>query len=191
MIIVYIHGANATDASFNYIREHVSSEDCAINYSSDNGFERNLEVMVNQLSTIRNMFFVGHSLGGIYALHLANALPKQVLGAVTLSTPYGGSEIADYVKYFLPFNRLLRDIGSNSWPIRQASKFTIQHSWTNLVTIRGNSPWFSKPNDGVVSVESQSHLRDIELIDVNCNHYEILLNRSAVNLIKQKLASVQ
>ena len=44
------------------------------------------------------MFFVAHSLGGIYSLHLANAIPKQVLGAVTLSTPYGGAEVAEFAQ---------------------------------------------------------------------------------------------
>ena len=110
MTIVYIHGASATSESFNFIRKHIGGDDIVINYDSRNGFENNLSMMHKELSSTKDIFFVCHSLGGIYALHLSELMPKKILGAVTLSTPYGGAEVADYAKYFLPFSRLMRDI---------------------------------------------------------------------------------
>lgn len=105
MKIVYIHGASATGDSFNYIRANLKHPDeIVIEYNSGDGFEYNLNKMKLLLNTETEMFFICHSLGGIYALHLADAFPEQVLGAITLSTPYGGAETADYVKYFLPFS---------------------------------------------------------------------------------------
>ena len=100
MKLVYIHGASATSESFNYIRKQIGGVDIVINYDSRNGFEKNLTAIAEELNNERQIFFICHSLGGIYALHLADKLKDQVVGAVTLSTPYGGAEIADVAKYF-------------------------------------------------------------------------------------------
>ena len=189
MLLVYIHGASATSESFNYVREHIKGhEDLVINYDSRNGFEKNLADMMYQLSNYHSIFFICHSLGGIYALHLANAMPEQVLGAVTLSTPYGGAEIADVAKYFMPYSRLLKDIGPSSWAMRQADKIEIHHPWTNIVTVKGNSPWVPSPNDGVVTVASQKHHDEgMELIEIDYNHYEVVLSERVINIIKERL----
>ena len=188
MIIVYIHGASATEESFNYIRSRLPYESYSIKYDSANGFDRNLVDMLDQLKDMKDIFFVAHSLGGIYALHVSNKIPEQVLGAVTLSTPYGGSETADYVKYFLPFSRLMRDIGPSSWPIRQADNILIKHPWTNVVTVKGRSPWMTQPNDGVVTIKSQKqHEENMELIEIDYNHYEVVLSERVVIIIKERL----
>jgi pimeloyl-ACP methyl ester carboxylesterase len=181
--LVYIHGASATSESFNYIRSKLG-KGIDVNYDSRNGFENNLADMLSALQDTKDIFFIAHSLGGIYALHIANAIPKQVVGAVTLSTPYGGAEVADVAKYFLPFSRLMRDIGPNSWVMKQADRIKIQHPWTNVVTIKGQSPFIAEPNDGVVTIDSQRHHEDMELIDVNYNHYEVLQSESVVKIIK-------
>jgi pimeloyl-ACP methyl ester carboxylesterase len=142
--------------------------------------------MQSTLQNYQNLVFVAHSLGGIYALHLANAMPDSVKGAVTLSTPYGGAEVADYAQYFLPFSRLMRDIGPSSWVMKQASKIKIQHPWTNIVTVKGQSPFMHEPNDGVVTIASQKHHADMELVEVDYNHYEVVLSDVVVKLIKER-----
>jgi predicted alpha/beta hydrolase family esterase len=77
MTLVYIHGASATSESFNYIRNKLGSG-IDINYDSRNGFENNLNDMIEQLKEVKDIAFVAHSLGGVYSLHIANAMPKQV-----------------------------------------------------------------------------------------------------------------
>jgi hypothetical protein len=186
MTLVYIHGASATSDSFNYIRSKLGSG-IDINYDSRNGFENNLADIVSQLKDVKDRAFIAHSLGGIYSLHIANAIPKQVRGAVTLSTPYGGAEVADYAKYFLPFSRLMRDIGPNSWAFKQADKIKIQHPWTNIVTVKGQSPFMLAHNDGVVTVDSQKHHEDMELVEVDYNHYEVVLSDEVIEIIKERL----
>lgn len=186
MTLVYIHGASATSDSFNYIRSKLGNG-IDINYDSRNGFENNLAEIMEQLKDVKDMAFVAHSLGGIYSLHIANAMPTQVKGAVTLSTPYGGAEVAEYAKYFLPFSRLMRDIGPNSWAFKQASKIKIQHPWTNVVTVKGQSPFMLAHNDGVVTVSSQKHHEDMELVEVDYNHYEVVLAEPVVNIIKERI----
>ena len=183
--LVYIHGASATSESFNYIRTKIG-KGIDINYDSRNGFENNLTDMLATLKNAKDIFFIAHSLGGIYSLHIANAIPKQVLGAVTLSTPYGGAEVADVAKYFLPFSRLMRDIGPSSWAMEQADRIKIQHPWCNVVTVKGQSPFIAEPNDGVVTIDSQRHHADMELIDVDYNHYEVLQSDSVVKIIQKR-----
>jgi pimeloyl-ACP methyl ester carboxylesterase len=186
MTLVYIHGASATSESFNYIRSKIG-DGIAVNYDSRNGFENNLENLKRELSPFKDIFFVAHSLGGIYSLHLANAMPKQVVGAVTLSTPYGGAEVADFAKYFLPFSRLMRDIGPSSWVMRQSDKIKIQHPWTNVVTVQGQSPFIAEPNDGVVTIASMRHHADMELVEVDYNHYEVVLSDKIVDIIRERI----
>jgi pimeloyl-ACP methyl ester carboxylesterase len=188
MILVYIHGANATSESFNYIRSHIGGANLVINYDSRNGFQKNLEDIGDQIKECSDIFFICHSLGGIYALHLANKFPEKVIGAVTLSTPYGGAEVADVAKYFLPYSRLLKDIGPNSWAMREARKIDVQHPWCNIVTIRGDSPWVIGKNDGVVTIDSQKHHgNDMDLIEVEYNHYEVVLSDQVIKIIRERL----
>jgi pimeloyl-ACP methyl ester carboxylesterase len=186
MTLVYIHGASATSESFNYIRSKLGSG-IDINYDSRNGFENNLKSMQDQLADVKDMAFVAHSLGGVYSLHIANAMPEQVKGAVTLSTPYGGAEVAEFAQFFLPFSRLMRDIGPSSWAMKQAKQIKIQHPWTNIVTVKGQSPFIIEPNDGVVSIASQKHHEDMELLEVDYNHYEVVLSDQVVGLIKERV----
>jgi len=190
MKLVYIHGASATSESFTYIRSKLG-KGIDINYDSRNGFENNLEDMTESLEEVKDMFFVAHSLGGIYSLHLANALPKNVIGAVTLSTPYGGAEVADFAKFFLPFSRLMRDIGPSSWAMKQADRIRIQHPWTNIVTMKGQSPFISEPNDGVVTVNSMKYHTGMELVEVDYNHYEVVLSAEVVKIIKDRIDKVK
>lgn len=186
MNLVYIHGANATSESFNYIRKALGNG-LDINYDSRNGFKNNLDEMLDTLKDVTGIAFVAHSLGGIYALHLANLIPKNVLGAVTLSTPYGGAEVAEYAQYFLPFSRLMRDIGPSSWAMKQAKQIKIQHPWTNIVTVKGQSPFIPAPNDGVVTIESQKHHEDMELIPIDYNHYEVVLSDEVIRILRERL----
>ena len=186
MTLVYIHGASATSESFNFLRSKLG-KGIDINYDSRNGFENNLADIIAQLKDVKDIAFIAHSLGGIYALHVANAMPDQVVGAVTLSTPYGGAEVAEYAKFFLPFSRLMRDIGPNSWAFKQADKIKIQHPWTNIVTVKGQSAFMLAHNDGVVTVASQKHHIDMELLEVDYNHYEVVLAEPVVKIIKERV----
>ena len=157
-----------------------------VNYDSRNGFENNLAAIKEQIGNTRDVFFIAHSLGGIYALHLANAIPDQVLGAVTLSTPYGGAEVAEVAKFFLPFSRLMRDIGPSSWAMKEARNIKIQHPWTNVVTVKGQSPFMAEANDGVVTIASMKHHEDMELVKVDYNHYEVVLSDQIVDIILER-----
>ena len=190
-MIVYIHGANATAASFTHIRQYVRDyfdEPCImLEYKSENGFENNLNLMKGQLDDADRLFFVSHSLGGIYSLHLANYYKETTKGGISLSTPYGGSKEADYAKYFLPFSRLMRDIGPMSKPVAVAKKLPAPPNWTQVVTTVGQSPWITEPNDGVVTVESMKFRKDFELVEVPLNHYEVVISDQVVEIVLDRI----
>ena len=190
MTIVYIHGASATSESFTRIREHIGGNDLVLEYNSDDGFDCNLSMMSKQLKKEKELFFIAHSLGGIYSLHLADIFSTKTSGAVTLSTPYGGSRHADYARYFLPWSRLMRDIGPTSEPMARVRNLKLHAPWTNVVTTQGASPWIAEPNDGVVTLDSMRFRTDMELVDLELNHYEVVISDKTIFIIKDRLQSI-
>jgi len=193
-MIVYIHGASASAESFThirqFIRDHTEEPDIALEYNSEDGFDHNLKNMKGQLDDADRLFFVSHSLGGIYALLLANYYEETTIGGVSLSTPYGGSRQADFARYFLPFNRLMKDIGPMSRPMAEAKKLPAPINWTQIVTTRGASPWINEPNDGVVTLESQRARQDFELVELPLNHYEVVISNAVVEIVLDRIQRV-
>ena len=126
----------------------------------------------------------------IYSLHLANHYNATTKGGVSLSTPYGGSKEADFAKYFLPFNKLMRDIGPMSSPMREARYLDAPPNWTQVVTTVGQSPWIHEPNDGVVTLDSMRSRTDFELVEMKLNHYEVVLSDKVVELIIDRIKKV-
>lgn len=186
MTLVYIHGSNATPNSWNYIK-NIIGDGVMISYNSADGFKHNLNLMKEKLEDINDIEFISHSLGGLYSLHLAEHFSKNVRCSISLSTPYGGHDIPLIARYYFRWYRLIHDIIPNAWPIAKANEIRIKWPWTNIVTISGSVPWMFEPNDGVVSISSQKHRNDMELIEVNCNHYEIMLYPKVIDIIKSKL----
>lgn len=192
MNIVFIHGHGVTSACFDSIRPALAEYPCiALDYDSDAGFSNNFDAMQEQLKDMDDIFFIAHSLGGIYALHLANAAPERVLGAVTISTPYGGSQVAQLVKYMMPFNQVLRDIQPGSAPIEQGNRFDSAHPWTNIVTTAGRSSMMMEANDGVVTADSMRHRPDIRLVDVDADHFSVLLDPATLQIIRESISHAE
>jgi len=189
MRIVYIHGANATAASFNYIKEHVPESSLLLNYNSTDGFANNLDQMLPVIQKLRgSVFFIAHSLGGVYALHLSQHIMERVAGAVTLSTPYGGSREADVARMFLPNSQLMRDISPSSDPMTALTRMTVPKNWTNVVSTQGANPFITAPNDGVVTIDSMRALgHAMQLIDVDVNHYEVVLSPQVIKTIRNRI----
>ena len=164
--------------------------DIAFEYNSADGFDYNLAEMKGQLDDAEQLFFISHSLGGIYALHLANYYKDRTVGGISLSTPYGGSRQADFAKYFLPFNQLMKDIGPQAKPMAEAKRLSAPPNWTNVVTTRGGSPWIHEPNDGVVTLESMRARLDFELVELELNHYEVVISNRVVELILERIKKI-
>lgn len=206
MKLVYLHGHGASSTSFNFIRSEIGGKDMAIEYDSRHGFAANLGSMVSQLKNKPKLFFVAHSLGGLYALHLAHQLGDQVVGAVTMATPYAGSESALALNFFRP-QQLYRDIHPTAKPITDARAIDLCGSckrmvacngvpgdsckWTAIVTTRGHSQLMSAANDGVVTMDSMLSRRGARFIEVDSNHHEIIQSRRSVEIIQAAVNEVE
>jgi len=192
MHIVFIHGHRATAQSFNFLsgklhrHKHIFLE-----YNSDNGFYANHHDMVQQLADVDDIFLVAHSLGGIHALHLADELQSRILGAVTISTPYGGSEAAEILAYMMPFNQVFQDIRPRGIPIVNSKQFEPPSMWTNIVSVKGHSPFMVAANDGVVTLASMRHRDDMRLVEVEANHYEVLQNETTAATIRSAILEIE
>lgn len=185
---VFIHGANQTRKSWNYILSKLEPTSYTLlEYNTNIKFTDNLEELHVNIRHLENIFFVGHSLGGIYALHLYDRMSNVTLGGVTISTPYGGSKTADYVKYMVPSYSLFKEIGPKSLPITLLNLIDIKVPWRQIVTTSGSVPWHGKDNDGVVTVESMMARNDVKYTQLPVNHYEILATDETIEIIKQEV----
>jgi hypothetical protein len=188
--VVFIHGANASPKSFNYIVENSNITNCTkVRYFSNDGFYNNLEKIKNQLIHIdedEEVFIIAHSLGGIYALHLSQYF--NIIGVVSIATPFGGSLAADWAKFFIS-RRLYNEIGIASSPITRGHKIPIKCPWTQVVTTEGAIPVHIVKNDGVCTISSMKFRKDMQHIEIPYNHYEIMNSPEVVNTVNKKLKS--
>jgi len=184
---ILIHGANASSQSWNYIKTFIKGECVAVDYSSNDGFDANL-IELKQLADniIGPIVILGHSLGGIYAMHLAGYLGDRCLAAVSMSTPFGGSGLADWAKLMYPWHKLFKDVGYRSKPIVESKKIaaTITTPWLQIVTTKGNVPWIPADNDGVVTLKSQQCIGTLPQVTLFSNHYEVLIHPTTVELVR-------
>jgi len=192
MHIVFIHGHRSTANSFNFVSSRLQGhKQIFIEYDSGNGFDANHLDMVQRLEGIHDIFFVAHSLGGLHALHLAEELQSRVLGAVTISTPYGGSEAAEVLRYMMPFHKVFNDIHPRSMPVIRSKQFVLPNPWTNIVSLKGHSPLMVAANDGVVTLASMRQREDIRLVEVESNHFEVLQHEKTVATIRNAIREVE
>lgn len=186
MTTLLIHGANSSRRSFNYLCSKVKLKDIRhIEYDVSYGFFKNLNRMIDELDSSGKYDVISHSMGGIYAIHLSKYLHFRK--SISIAAPFDGASIADWAKYMMPYYALFRDVGTYSFPIRQAKEIKIEIPWLQIVTTRGNVPWLKVPNDGVLTVQSMTSRKDVNYIYLEENHYEIMLSDRAANEISSFL----
>ena len=188
--VIWLHGANQTSLSFQYLRQQTNfKKEIFVNYSSMNKFCDNLDMIVEEVQGRGPHFVIGHSLGGLYALHLTQYI--RVLGGVSISTPFAGSSTADWAKYIVPSYPLFRDIGRKADPVRQAQEIKLDVPWTQIVSTSGQVPYHGGPNDGVVTIESMKARTDMEIIEVPHTHYEVVCSDRVSDIILQKYNNIK
>ena len=184
--VVFIHGANASSRSFNYVKEHCGITDFTdLSYNSADGFAHNLAAMREDLKGKKNFYIVAHSLGGIYSLYIQKEFP--VKGVVSIATPFRGSRTAEWAKMFVPMYKLFHDVGPRATPIVDSLKISINCPWLQVVSTTGNVPWHWGENDGVVTLKSMTCRKDVEYEYMSYNHYEILIAKEVAELIQNRL----
>ena len=183
--VIWIHGANQSSLSFEYLRSKTNfSKETLINYSSMNRFYDNLDAITEQCQNKGPHFIIGHSMGGLYALHLTKYL--RIAGGISISTPFRGSSTADWAKYVVSNYPLFKDVGRKSDPIKKGNEIELNIPWTQIVSTSGSVPYHNGPNDGVVTVASMKHRNDMEYIEVPHTHYEVVCSKTVSDIISSK-----
>ena len=102
-----------------------------VEYNTSNKFKNNIEKLSNEIIKVRGPYFIiGHSLGGLYALHLTKNV--EVAGAVSISTPFAGSWTADWARFFVPTYQLFREVGRRSIPVKESQDINLKVKWTQI-----------------------------------------------------------
>jgi pimeloyl-ACP methyl ester carboxylesterase len=187
--VVWLHGAGQTHNSWRYIREQLDyPHEILIDYSSLSRFHENLDEMVHKIGN-EPVFVVGHSLGGLYALHLTQRC--NVVGGVSVSTPYRGSSAADWAKYVIPSYPIFRDVGRRSLPIIEAAKMQVEVPWMQIVSTGGAVPYLKGENDGVCTVASMNCRNDMGIEYTDSTHYEVMVDDRVVEIITETYHAAQ
>lgn len=183
--IIYIHGANASPLSFNYLAQRLPSHE--IQFVTYATFDRVADTIYKIVKDIESfgidVCLIGHSLGGVIATNVSYASPF-VKKIVAISSPHGGSEIAQRLSWFHPRYPMLKEISPNGEAIAPVAKRGAIVPTMCVVSCGGSTPVFKQLNDGVVTVESQRALRNATAFEeLDLNHFETLLSPRTVEII--------
>ena len=181
--VIWIHGANQSGLSFQYLRSLTRFQnELVVEYDTANKFYSNLGMLSNEINKVRGPYFIiGHSLGGLYALHLTKHV--EIVGAVSISTPFAGSWTADWARFFVPTYQLFREVGRRSIPIKESKSINLNVDWTQIVSTKGNVPYHGGQNDGVCTIKSMKSRKDMELIEVPHTHFEVMCSDLVAEII--------
>jgi pimeloyl-ACP methyl ester carboxylesterase len=192
-LIVFIHGAGQTKLCWNYYLTILNPKRfIMLEYNVDTPFYETLDTLYNTIKDEKDMFFISHSMGGLIALHLYDKLRPQVLGSISISSPFGGSKTADWARYIIPKYTLFKDVGVHSAPVLTSLNIEIKNlKWTQIISTEGGVPWHGGPNDGVVTVESQRAHTNMSKVEFAVNHYESISSPAILDLIKKEIKEIK
>jgi len=192
-VIVFIHGAGQTKLCWNYYLTILNPKRfIMLEYDVDTPFYETMDILYDIIKDEKDMFFISHSMGGLIAIHLYAKLRSQVVGSISISSPFGGSKTADWARYIIPRYTLFRDVGVHSAPVLTSLNIEINNlKWTQVVSTEGGVPWHNGPNDGVVTVESQRAHPNMFKEEFAVNHYESISSPAILNLIKKEIKEIK
>lgn len=188
-ILVYIHGAFCDSTMFNFIKSNIDFESISIDYDWGSDYETAVSTIISQLPKERKLFLVGSSLGGLYALIVADRLKEQIMGGISISTPYGGSIGTSLIRMckfmFLNDYSSIPDLNPFSKLIKTVKAINLPNNWSGIVTTGGHNPVGIIPNDGIVSLESMRARKDLTTVDLPYGHIEVMTEPDIVKIIVQ------
>jgi triacylglycerol esterase/lipase EstA (alpha/beta hydrolase family) len=192
----FIHGANATPLSFTHIQEGLKNSDgiesmkfVNVRYDCQDPISTTTEIIADNLPSNTPVYLVGHSLGGVLAVAVSQrvkhfGLSKDIKAVVTLASPLGGCEGADYLQWMFPHYHLFKNISTKNRVINDLRAVGAVVPTLSFITTSGNNPIYPEANDGVVTVNSQRALVNSKKIEAPYNHFEVLLSSDIVEHIK-------
>ena len=170
--IFAIHGAFSSPRIFNYLRNRIGKEYTwhFLDYQNETS---GLTEIIGSIAPPRSAHVLGHSMGGLIALGLANQ--PWVQSVTTIATPLGGVDLNLFQSY-LSRSEFVKEIASHGEFISKLRKQIICKPVQHLISTNGFSPWIYEPNDGVVTIRSQRALEIGEVHEIPANHAEIMMD---------------
>jgi pimeloyl-ACP methyl ester carboxylesterase len=182
--VVYIHGAFSSGVSFQRIMEALPKHEMI---TPQYDVKQSLGDIIDAVNDLiieldSDVHIVSHSLGGIVGVGVAH-INDRVKSVLTMSTPFGGSRLANTLRWFNT-HELYRSLASNNPILTAISRKPLECDLKSIITTVGNNPMMFEKNDGVVSLKSQTALQYGEKVAIPLNHFEVLLSNETVNLVK-------
>lgn len=184
-IICYIHGANSSSKSFAWLKDHIADHlPTFVEYSCDTPLSDNIDRITSALSVLDEpVYLIGHSLGGVIAAAVAKNIPDKVVRLCTISAPFGGSRIANLLRW-VTRSQLYTDINVYN-PVLTALRATpVPVPHLAIITTAGGMPIMGESNDGVVTVSSQMDMYGAHPVQVPLNHFEVLMAEETATLVR-------
>jgi pimeloyl-ACP methyl ester carboxylesterase len=182
MQIIYIHGAAASSQSFNWIRTRLSRHYARfVSYRLDEPIPSVIDRVFDMIR--EPSVLIGHSLGGVIAASCAEHV--QVGKLITLCAPFGGIPYAELLAMWSS-DPLFRELRHSSPMLAALRRRPITKPHLAIVGSSG-LPTMTEPNDGVLTVASQTAL-STDFIILPLNHFEVLLSSEVTDLIEKFIA---
>lgn len=179
--VVYIHGANSSHRSFNYLVDRLPDhEKVFLNYTCATPLRDNIARVTNQLADIRPDSIVAHSLGGVISAFAQPAVPDSKI--VSLGSPFGGSFIANFLRFQ---GQLYQDVCSMNPLFAELRNRTFDERFLSVIATGLET--MNPKSDGVVSVASQEALRGCRREYVALNHFEVLMCDDVVRIVENHI----
>lgn len=185
--IFYIHGANETATCFNYIKATLPEHEAIdIDYDCHAPIIPTISKIIRNLAKTKDLEFITHSYGGIIAVAMGY-YHNSVRKIVSLASPFGGSEGANYLRFFFPTYGLFKNVSSNNPLVQEIAKRGTIVPTLNIIATVGYNPFSAARNDGVITIDSQRKLPGAKHVEVPFNHFEVLLSDPVVQMVKEFL----
>lgn len=186
--ILFIHGASSSPVSFNYIKQNLPEHNSLdFSYDSNEDIEDIVDDLYIYISNVlvNPLYIVSHSLGGVIATSASYKIKNPDLKIVTISSPFGGSKAATYLKFLFPGYGLFGNVSTTNPSILEIQRTGAKWPTRSIISTEGDSPLLKEPNDGVISVSSQVSLKNCEQRVHRINHFESLLSVDVLKDIKE------
>lgn len=182
--IIAIHGAFSTPTIFNYLRGELKEYNWNfLDYSDITGDVKSLVTQcINDFKDTKEQYhIVGHSMGGLIALALADQ--PFVKTVTTIAAPLGGLELSTLQSY-LSRSSFLGEIRTYSAFMSSVHNQDYTKPVQHVITTQGFNPWSYDESDGVVSLRSQRGWKVGKTHDISANHSEVMLHPDTVSTLK-------